>query len=691
MRGNGTCATMQYTCEACGGKYTNFTAHCNAHPACLPPELIEAEYSSDDEDYKDMPSLREIADTFDHDALQDQVANDLSDLRFEHGLDGPGIDFVKVAVNRWDAEADTTRLARLRALVPHNVTTQQLKDALCVKKFDQLSTQKQELAFMRRRDVPSLEPRVVDVGDSEHVVSFDLGDLITRKLQHDKHYREQCIEKSEEWKLGEHWNKEPDGEIANFDDGVVARFHPHLMRPATDDELIDLRVAINLNADDIEVCNPLGTARGDHKECGVQCGTLNLKAEDRFCEDNILLPVLAKAKVYKVHGMARVLAGVDHDGIMHDEPNFAKDMRELAVGRLIKIPDNSGTSTDGYITVRLKVYIMLFSGDYLGAQSLLPTSESPGAHVFCRGCDYDARSSAAGRPFSFLRAPRACGATKAQKASFSERTWPSLQAELANLRAGVTATELKKKYHDLGLNKLYFALDPEYIPHIDPCIVAPQDCLHLFPDGLLRSELAWLTYILCKMGLDLNKLNARIKSYKDLPKDVRIPPFPKKVTKGKTGGVPVSKSVARMTGSQCMHFSLHSFYILDPLLTDEMRAHPAWASWLKLVELFSRICQHELHVDDVDRTDALQLEYSRLFDLVPEYNGLKRPKHHFLSHLPLDLWRYGPARGYWCFGYEHFNQIIKRGANQSNWKNTTLSVMKYWSYRSARHLERLEI
>jgi hypothetical protein len=31
------------------------------------------------------------------------------------------------------------------------------------------------------------------------------------------------------------------------------RFHPHLMRPATADEAIDLRIAINVNADDIEV------------------------------------------------------------------------------------------------------------------------------------------------------------------------------------------------------------------------------------------------------------------------------------------------------------------------------------------------------------------------------------------------------------------------------------------------------
>ena len=80
---------------------------------------------------------------------------------------------------------------------------------------------------------------------------------------------------------------------------------------------------------------------------------------------------------------------------------------------------------------------------------------------------------------------------------------------------------------------------------------------------------------------------------------------------------------------------------------------------------------------------SLVLEHSALFDAVPEYAGLKRPKHHFLVHLAGDVWRYGPPRGYWCFGFEGFNKIIKAGAQRSNWKNETVSIMRYWSMRSA--------
>ena len=53
-----------------------------------------------------------------------------------------------------------------------------------------------------------------------------------------------------------------------------------------------------------------------------------------------------------------------------------------------------------------------------------------------------------------------------------------------------------------------------------------------------------------------------------------------------------------------------------------------------------------------------------------------------------DMWLFGPPRGYWCFGYEAFNKVIKAGAQRSNWRDTTYSIMQYWSVRSARAMIR---
>ena len=115
-----------------------------------------------------------------------------------------------------------------------------------------------------------------------------------------------------------------------------------------------------------------------------------------------------------------------------------------------------------------------------------------------------------------------------------------------------------------------------------------------------------------------------------------------------------------------------------------MRSSPAWRSWVSLCELWSAVVvQHQLVSDDVERNDELQLEHSRLFDEVSQYTGLKRPKHHFLTHTALDVWHFGPPRGYWCFGFESFNKVIKAGSQRTNWKNETVGIMQYWSMKSA--------
>ena len=116
--------------------------------------------------------------------------------------------------------------------------------------------------------------------------------------------------------------------------------------------------------------------------------------------------------------------------------------------------------------------------------------------------------------------------------------------------------------------------------------------------------------------------------------------------------------------------------------------HPAWHSWVKLVELFTLCIQHTLQASDVQLIDRLQYEHSILFDKVSEYEGLKRPKHHFLAHAAQDVLRFGPPRGFWTLGFEGFNKVIKAGAKRSNYKNETLSIMKYWIMRSAHDMTR---
>ena len=437
------------------------------------------------------------------------------------------------------------------------------------------------------------------------------------------------------------------------------------------------------------VKNAIGTAKSKHKQLGVQVSLASLPAEERFKEENLLLAALARTGVYKKHGIARVISGVDEDGTVHDEPNLASDLRRLHEGVIIEIPDDV---MGGMKKVRLKCVIIIVCADYLAAQALLPWFESTGAYIFCRGCNANRKHHDVYRPFSFLRSNQACSRgedAKRARVSVPElRTWEAMNEVIEAARAA-SGPERKAIMEQHGLKRLYFAFHPDLIP-CNPAIVAPQDALHLFPDGLLRTQKAWTLYIFFRMGLKLSVVNARLKQYqrdtKDWPADVRLPPLQPKLQKGTREGCPKASATVCMTGHQMHWFSLHSIRILTPLLSAEMRAHPAWVCWLKLVELYSLVVQHELTHEDIERIDDLQLEHTALFDQVPEFAGLARPKHHFLTHVAKDAWDYGPPRGYWCFGFEGFNRVIKRGAQLSNWKDETMSILRYWSMYSAHQL-----
>ena len=63
---------------------------------------------------------------------------------------------------------------------------------------------------------------------------------------------------------------------------------------------------------------------------------------------------------------------------------------------------------------------------------------------------------------------------------------------------------------------------------------------------------------------------------------------------------------------------MNSLELLDPFLTPEMKAHPAWRCWLKHVELVSFAVRTEYRVagerNDIKQLDKLVLEHQQLFD-----------------------------------------------------------------------------
>ena len=74
---------------------------------------------------------------------------------------------------------------------------------------------------------------------------------------------------------------------------------------------------------------------------------------------------------------------------------------------------------------------------------------------------------------------------------------------------------------------------------------------------------------------------------------------------------------------------------------------------------------------------------------VPEYSGLWKPKHHFATHLAVELLRYGPLRGFWCMSFEGFNKVVKQATELSNYRNEDMFVLEHWMVKSAKVLRRM--
>jgi len=334
-----------------------------------------------------------------------------------------------------------------------------------------------------------------------------------------------------------------------------------------------------------------------------------LPPEKRFCQENILLPVISRACVYKKYGMGRVLSGIDEDGTRHlTEQNYAADMREADEGRSpphplilvtaydlllttyylrlttrwMSIPDDVNGGT---MLIRLKLWQLNVGADMLGSNSMTPfqesafthharthlhthmpvpdptptpfnsLQESPSAHVLCRQCCMNRSLPGAYNAYSFLRQDTP-GVHVPKR-----RTWPDLLAILTKCRdPNTSAAERKSIMAAEGIKRLFFAMDPNLVPHVNPCEDHLQDGLHLFGDGLLRSHGAWMFYVLNKLGLEVESMNAAVRAYKGFPRDVRIPKLHDGLTtgcRGVKGILPRSEAVLRMTGSEVHHFALH--------------------------------------------------------------------------------------------------------------------------------------
>lgn len=71
---------------------------------------------------------------------------------------------------------------------------------------------------------------------------------------------------------------------------------------------------------------------------------------------------------------------------------------------------------------------------------------------------------------------------------------------------------------------------------------------------------------------------------------------------------------------------------------------------------------------------------------MPEYEGFFKPKNHSVQHAAVDTFNLGPMRGYWCYSFEGFHQLMKGILSATKFGNVTLRTVDFWRMQFAMFL-----
>lgn len=127
----------------------------------------------------------------------------------------------------------------------------------------------------------------------------------------------------------------------------------------------------------------------------------------------------------------------------------------------------------------------------------------------------------------------------------------------------------------------------------------------------------------------------------------------------------------------------YAVQIWDQLVSAEQKRTIEW----RILEYLSRIVrianQTSFSHDDVAELDKCIFLHDTLWLGSPELQHTWKPKNHYLSHLPLEILRWGPLRGYWCEPFEHENQYSKGSVVHGNYANALFSCAEGKALRVA--------
>jgi hypothetical protein len=406
----------------------------------------------------------------------------------------------------------------------------------------------------------------------------------------------------------------------------------HASSTAAPQRMPFLRIAIYI--DDIEMCNPLGKAKGEYKLTVIYFHLLNIPSRYRSTSESVFPLAVANSKALRKSGTEGM------ELLLKDAINL---MTELdGEGKTFIIRGQSIT-----IYGRIKACF----GDALALNGIGGFKEcfNPVVLRCCRSCDIT-------------------NVEMRQKHDINLLPLRNLQEhnvrldELESLTTEGERTEWSKLY---GIS-CRSALSSFTNFDITQCL--PHDPMHVILEGVFPHELRLMTNVHIANGMyTVSQLNEFFKTFSYGAIDKHDIPHP----------LPDDCNVrtTQTSGSVLVMMRHIPFFMSSKVGGDD--AH--WKCLLLLIQIQQIVMSPLVNEQSVNHISQLiQQHNDKFLDLYP---ADFIPKLHFMEHFPHQLTLFGPLRNQMCLTFEQKHRVCK-SMKWFNFKNLPLSVIThlYWTF-----------
>ena len=372
--------------------------------------------------------------------------------------------------------------------------------------------------------------------------------------------------------------------------------------------------------DDLEVCNPLGSAKKKHSVTCVYFQVGNLEQKHSSSLKSIHVACVARAVHVKKYGLHKVF-----EKLIADITALERDGIEVKV--------------DGKCH-RVYASISTISADNLAGHEI-------GGFRAC---------------FSSGRICRFCMASYDEISSLFSETddcYQKLRTVNDHKNHVLSVTADKRLYSVNGVKK---KSDLKLLESFDATTALPPDCMRNVLEGLFS-----LILKVCLRGLMSPK--PQIISVQQINEKVITFSFGKNDVKNRPPPLPLSFPNCNIVGTAAQKWC---FFVKLPFLIGSLVPHgnPFWELLCRTIAdiIFAPITNEHLSY-----LEQLISDHHRLLkDLAPDEFT---PKCHFITHYPRLIRMYGPLRHVWCMRFEAYHQYLKSLARTAgNFKNICFTI-----------------